>query len=62
MTMATPGSPASAHLHLMLVSQAGHASLPREGEVEHDLRAAGFATVAPTRLVPTEPFIGVRAG
>ena len=27
-TMVTPGSPASAHLHLMLVSQAGHASLP----------------------------------
>ena len=24
----SPGSPASAHLHLMLVSQAGHASLP----------------------------------
>lgn len=60
-TMVTPGSPASAHLHLMLVSQAGHASLPRDGEVERDLRAAGFSTVDATRLVPTEPFVGVRA-
>jgi SAM-dependent methyltransferase len=60
-TMVTPGSPASAHLHLMLVSQAGHASLPFDGDVERDLRAAGFATVTSTRLVPTEPFVGVRA-
>jgi SAM-dependent methyltransferase len=60
-TRVTPGSPASAHLHLMLVSQAGHASLPRDGEIERDLRAAGFATVETTRLVPTEPFVGVRA-
>ena len=60
-TMVTPGSPASAHLHLMLVSQAGHASLPRAGEVEDDLRAAGFAAVTTTRLVPTEPFVGLRA-
>ena len=60
-TMVTPGSPASAHLHLMLVSQAGHASLPRAGELEDDLRAAGFASVTTTRLVPTEPFVGLRA-
>jgi SAM-dependent methyltransferase len=60
-TMVTPGSPASAHLHLMLVSQAGRASLPRDGEVERDLRAAGFSAVESIRLVPTEPFVGVRA-
>ena len=51
-TMLTPGSTASAHLHLMLVSQAGNASLPRHGDVERDLRAAGFANVESTRLVP----------
>jgi SAM-dependent methyltransferase len=60
-TMLTPGSTASAHLHLMLVSQAGDASLPRDGDVERDLVAAGFATVESTRLVPTEPFVGIRA-
>jgi SAM-dependent methyltransferase len=60
-TMVTPGSPASAHLHLMLVSQAGHAALPRAGELDHDLRAAGFTTVTTTRLVPGEPFVGARA-
>ena len=60
-TMVTPGSPASAHLQLMLVSQAGHASLPAPGEVERDLHLAGFSSIETTRLVPTEPFIGVRA-
>ncbi len=60
-TMLTPGSTASAHLHLMLVSQAGNASLPRDGDVERDLRAAGFVTVESTRLVPTEPLVGIRA-
>jgi 4-hydroxy-2,2'-bipyrrole-5-carbaldehyde O-methyltransferase len=60
-TMVTPGSPASAHLHLMLVSQAGHASLPLSGEVERDLRLAGFTSVETTTLVPTEPFVGIRA-
>ncbi len=37
-TMVTPGSAASAHLNWMLVTQAGHASLPSDGEVERDLR------------------------
>jgi hypothetical protein len=60
-TMVTPGSPASAHLHLMLVSQAGHASLPREGEVERNLREAGFTSVDATRIVPGEPFVAIRA-
>ena len=60
-TMVTPGSPASAHLHLMLVSQTGHASLPASGEVERDLRLAGFTSIETTALVPTEPFVGIRA-
>jgi SAM-dependent methyltransferase len=60
-TMVTPGSPAAAHLNWMLVTQAGHASLPAAGEVERDLRAAGFTTVETTQLVPGEPFVGVRA-
>lgn len=60
-TMLTPGSTASAHLHLMLVSQAGNASLPRDGDVERDLSAAGFVAVESTRLVPSEPFVGIRA-
>ncbi len=60
-TMVTPGSPASVHLHWMLVTQAGHASLPADGEVERDLRGVGFTTVETTRLVPGEPFVGIRA-
>ena len=32
-----------------------------DGDVERDLRAASFSTVESTRLVPTEPFVGVRA-
>ncbi len=60
-TMVTPGSPASAHLNWMLITQAGHTSLPADGEVERDLRAAGFTTVEATRLVPGEPFVGIRA-
>jgi cyclopropane fatty-acyl-phospholipid synthase-like methyltransferase len=60
-TMVTPGSPASAHLNFMLISQAGDASLPADGEVERDLLRAGFTSVETTRLVPTEPFVGIRA-
>jgi SAM-dependent methyltransferase len=60
-TMATPGSMASAHLHFMLTCQAGQASLPRQGEIEADLEQAGFVVVDATRLVPTEPFVGIRA-
>ncbi len=60
-TMVTPGSPASAHLDFMLVVQAGHASLPTAGEIEHDLRTAGFGTVEAVKLVPGEPFVGIRA-
>jgi len=60
-TMATPGSAASAHLHFMLTCQAGDASLPGQGEIEHDLEHAGFVVIDTSRLVPTEPFIGIRA-
>ncbi len=60
-TMVTPGSVASAHLHLMLVCQSGAASLPEKGEIEADLERAGFRVVETSSLVPTEPFIGVRA-
>ena len=60
-TMTTPGSVASAHLHLMLCCQAGSAGLPRRGEIGSDLRAAGFEVVDERRLVPTEPFVGVTA-
>jgi hypothetical protein len=60
-TMTMPGSPAAAHLDLMLRAQAGHASLPADGEVERDLRAAGFATIETTKLVPGEHFVGIRA-
>ena len=35
-TMVTPGSPASAHLNWMLITQAGHTSLPADGEVERE--------------------------
>ena len=44
----------------MSITRAGHASLPADGEVERDLRAAGFTTVETMRLVPGEPFVGIR--
>ncbi len=50
-TMVTPGSPASAHLHLMLVSQAGHASLPprRRGRARPPHRGVRHGHVDPAR-------------
>jgi len=60
-TMTRPGSAASAHLHFMLCCQTGAAGLPRRGEIEVDLRDAGFAVVRARHLVPTEPFVGVTA-
>jgi len=60
-TMTWPGSVASAHLHLMLCCQAGSAGLPRGGEIEGDLRTAGFDVFEAQRLVPTEPFVGIAA-
>jgi SAM-dependent methyltransferase len=60
-TMAWPGSIASAHLHFMLVTQAGAAALPARAELEADLAAAGFTVVELEGLVPTEPFVALRA-
>ena len=60
-SLTAPGSIAAAHLNFMLTCQTGAAALPRPGEVETDLASAGFA-IAETRLiVPTEPFLAVRA-
>jgi 4-hydroxy-2,2'-bipyrrole-5-carbaldehyde O-methyltransferase len=55
------GSVASAHLHLLLACQAGAASLPTGAELDADLRQAGFEIVDRHPLVPTEPFVGIRA-
>jgi len=60
-TMARTGSIAAAHLHLMLRCQAGAASLPDAADVVADLVHAGYAVVEQQALVPTEPFVGVRA-
>jgi SAM-dependent methyltransferase len=60
-SMLAPGSVAAAHLHFMLTCQAAPASLPGRAEIEGDLRTAGFRIVANEVLVPTEPFIGLRA-
>jgi len=60
-TMVWPGSIASAHLHFMLVTQAGAAALPARAELEADLAAAGFTVVEIEGVVPTEPFIALRA-
>ena len=60
-SMLAPGSVAAAHLHFMLTCQAAPSSLPGRAEIESDLGAAGFRIVANEVLVPTEPFIGLRA-
>ena len=60
-SMMTPGSIAAAHLDFMLRCQSGTASLPQTGEIQRDLRAAGFETIEIRKLVPSEPFVGVRA-
>ena len=60
-SMLAPGSVAAAHLHFMLTCQAMPSSLPGRADIERDLRAAGFRIVANESLVPTEPFIGLRA-
>ena len=60
-TMTTPGSIASTHLHLMLVSQSGVAGLPNPDELAQEVRDAGFTVVATDSLVPTEPFVAIRA-
>jgi SAM-dependent methyltransferase len=60
-TMTTPGSIAAAHLDLMLRCQSGTASLPRLAELRSDLAAAGYEALEEHQLVPTEPFVGIRA-
>jgi SAM-dependent methyltransferase len=60
-SMMAPGSIAAAHLHFMLTCQAATASLPSPAEIEADLAEAGFRVLANQVLVPTEPFVGVRA-
>lgn len=60
-SLTRPGSIASAHLHLMLCCQDTHAALPERGEIERTLTQAGFEIVESRNLVPTEPFVGVRA-
>ena len=60
-TMTAPGSVAAAHLHFMLSCQEGTASLPQRAELVSDLAAAGYQTIEERKLVPTEPFVGIRA-
>jgi SAM-dependent methyltransferase len=60
-SMTTPGSIAAAHLDFMLTCQGGAASLPRRADLVADIAGAGFEIVEVRRLVPTEPFVGVRA-
>jgi 4-hydroxy-2,2'-bipyrrole-5-carbaldehyde O-methyltransferase len=60
-SMTTPGSIAAAHLDFMLRCQSGTASLPSFTDLQSDLDAAGYETIEVRKLVPTEPFIGIRA-
>jgi SAM-dependent methyltransferase len=60
-SLIAPGSIAAAHLNFMLTCQAGAAALPRPGELETDLSAAGFAITTTELIVPTEPFLAVTA-
>jgi hypothetical protein len=60
-SMVTPGSVASAHLHFMLVSQAAPAALPRAGQVEAELTISGWRVRRAERIVPTEPFVAIHA-
>jgi SAM-dependent methyltransferase len=58
----TPGSVAAAHLDFMLSCQAGAAALPRPGELQADLRSAGFEVRDVQPIVPAEPFVAITAG
>jgi 4-hydroxy-2,2'-bipyrrole-5-carbaldehyde O-methyltransferase len=60
-SMLAPGSVAAAHLHFMLTCQDAPSSLPGRNEIESDLDQAGLEIVANQVLVPTEPFVGLRA-
>jgi SAM-dependent methyltransferase len=60
-SLTRPGSIASAQLHLVLSCQEGAVGLPARDELERTLVQAGFDIVASEMLVPTEPFVGIRA-
>lgn len=60
-SMTAPGSVAAAHLHFMLTCQSTAASLPAPGEMERDLSQSGFGVLVNQHLVPSEPFVGLRA-
>ena len=60
-SMLAPGSIAAAHLHFMLTCQSNPSSLPKREEMEDDLLEAGFRILAQEMLVPSEPFVGLRA-
>ncbi len=60
-SLTRPGSIASAHLHLMLCCQDTMAALPEHGDIERTLTNAGYQIIESRLLVPTEPFVGVRA-
>jgi SAM-dependent methyltransferase len=60
-TMTSPGSVAASHLNLMLVCQAGAASLPGPAELASDLTSAQLEVIDEQQLVPGEPFVGLRA-
>jgi SAM-dependent methyltransferase len=61
-SMTKPGSIAASHLNFMLACQEGTASLPGGDDLVADLVAAGYQILEERRLVPTEPFVGARAG
>jgi SAM-dependent methyltransferase len=60
-SLTAPGSIAAAHLNFMLTCQTGAAALPRPGELEIHLSSAGFDIAETQLIVPTEPFLAVRA-
>jgi hypothetical protein len=45
----------------MLACQSTAASLPGPGEIERDLSESGFRVLVNQFLVPSEPFVGLRA-
>lgn len=60
-SLTAPGSVAAAHLNFMLTCQTGAAALPGPGELETDLSSAGLRTIETQPIVPTEPFLAVKA-
>ncbi len=60
-TMTTPGSVASAHLHFMLLAQAGPSALPTPATLLADFDSAALEVTRTARPVPTEPYLVVRA-